>query len=204
MSLGNILFYSNNCDESKLLLSMMQNENLVRFFHLVCTDNNPKIPPQITVTPTLILKNLPTPYVAGDAFSWLAKIKQAKANSMLQKVNVAQQQFLQKINNNLATPENNSILGFSQAEMNSMSDIFAFFSTDTAFPQTYFECNNFGQESIFTPPMEDGTYKVGQHTKYRITESKQKELQNAMESERKKQDEIFKQSIEGFRKQYAK
>ncbi len=40
----NILFYSNYCEGSKLLISLMDQENLTRFFHKICTDNNNKIP----------------------------------------------------------------------------------------------------------------------------------------------------------------
>lgn len=47
----NILFFSNNCESSKALISMMQAENLIRFFHMHCTDGNATNPPQIKVTP---------------------------------------------------------------------------------------------------------------------------------------------------------
>lgn len=203
MSSVNILFYSNNCEGCKQLISMMQQEKLVRFFHLICTDNNPNIPPQIKVTPTLIIRGVPTPYIAGDAFAWLAKIKQWKIQMTMKNMSSAQQQYLQSINNNLVADKSN-LLGFSQAEMSGMSDIFSFFSKkmdkecQDALPQSFFTCNNMGCENIFTPPLEDGSYKINDCAKYKIDASKQKELQNKLESERKKQEEVFKDNIDSF------
>src|SRR4029079_12910525 len=116
---------------SKQLLSLFNSEKLTQFFHLICTDNNTKIPPQIKVTPTLIIRGVSTPYVAGDAFAWLAKIKQWKMSITIQKMNYEQQQYLQSINSNLSTDKSN-ILGCSETEMNGMSDIFSFFSKNIA------------------------------------------------------------------------
>ena len=204
----NILFYSNYCEGSKQLLAMFNTEKLTRFFHLICTDNNPKVPQHITITPTIIISDVPIPYVASDAFAWLAKVKQWKMTSMMQNMNTAQQQYLQNINNNLVPTEKTSILGFSSAEMNGMSDIFSFFSKNVAqecqdsLPQSYFTCSNMGQEYIFTPPLEDGSYKVKDNGKYKVPMAKQKEMQNKLEEERNKQDKLFIQNIANFRKQY--
>lgn len=201
----NVLFFSNKCDGSKLLLSMLGNEKLTQFFHLVCTDNNPKVPSQIKVTPTLIIRGQPTPYVAGDAFVWLAKIKEWKNIMQMKKMDNMQKQYLQNINSNLTDEIN--ILGFSQAEMNGMSDMFSFFSKDItqetqeSFPQSYFSCSNLGQENIITPPLEDGTYKLNDHAKYKINETKQRELISNLQKERLIQDTTFKKNIENFRNQ---
>lgn len=206
MSSINILFFSNNCEGSKQLLAMMQAENLARFFHLICTDNNPKIPTQIRVTPTLIIRGVPTPYVAGDAFAWLAKMKQWKMNIYMQQMNNAQQQYLQSINNNLV-PNNTSLLGFSEAEMSGMSDMFSFFSKNMSqecqdsFPQSFVSYGNLGNDYIFTPPLEDGTFKVGGKSK--INAVKQSEMYNNLEMQRKHQDEMYKKNMDDFRQQYG-
>lgn len=208
MSSVNVLFYSNHCEGSKHLLSIMQVEKLVNFFYLVCTDNNPKIPPQIKVTPTIIIRGVATPYIAADAFAWVAKVKQWKINITMQKMSTAQQQYMQNINNNLTTG-NSNLLGFSDTEMNGMSDIFSFFSKNInqecqeAMPQSYFGCNNLGTENIFTPPLEDGRFKTSAGAKYKISPTKQKELYQNLDSERKKQDELFKLNTENFIKQYS-
>lgn len=181
MSSINILFYSNRCEGSKQLISMMQDENLLRFFHLICTDNNPKIPKQITITPTLIIRSIPTPYVAGDAFNWFSKIKQWKINMVLKK---AQQNYQEDISDEL--------LGFSNSEMNGISDIFSFFSMDVlkecqeSFPQSYVPYDDIGKETIFTPPNE----------KNKIDKNKQKKLETELLMKRTNQDEAFKKNIE--------
>lgn len=211
MSQVNILFYSNKCEASKHLISLMQSENLLRFFHLICTDNNPRLPPQIKITPTIIIKNVPTPFEANMAFDWLARIKQWKTNMMLQKISSAQQQYLKNINNNLVSSDNN-LLGFSKMEMQGMSDIFAYLeesiTPDKAqdeiyVPHTYFNYQQLGTESILTPPLENGDFKVTPDSKCKLNPSKSKELQTSLMIERKKQDELFKQNIENFKKQYS-
>ena len=135
---------------------------------------------------------------------------------MMQKMTVAQQQYMQNINSNL-TANNSNMLGFNQAEMNGMSDIFSFFSQNISqecqdpFPQAFFSCDNLGKENIYTPPLEDGQYKIEKgddpkyraSSKYRLSAEKQNELKNNLESERKKQDELIKQSIDNFTKQYT-
>ncbi len=206
MSLFNIIFYSNSCEPSKLLLSMIQNEKLTSYFYLYCTDTNP-VPPQIKLTPTLIIKGLPTPYVANDAFAWLAKIKQWKVKIMMQRMNNAQQNYLESMNNNLKLNDNN-LLGFSQSEMNGMSDIFSFFSSEwsrdknkecqDALPQSYFLCENIGKEFIETKPLEDGSYKISDNNKIKISKEKQREMLSNLQLQRKQQDDMFEQNIRKF------
>lgn len=197
MSSANILFFSNHCEGSKHLVALLKSENLNKYFHFVCVDNNPKVPPQVKVTPTLIIHGVPTPYVANDAFAWLAKVKQWKSNVLMQKVNTEQQKYLQNINSNLSTG-NTNLLGFNQSEMNGMSDIFSFFSRNMqqecqdSFPQSYFTINNMGNDTIFTPPQEE----------VKITPQKQKETMVNLEKSRKLQDNEIKQNIENFKKQY--
>jgi hypothetical protein len=207
MSSINILFFSNHCEGSKQLIAMMNTEKLTRFFHMICVDNNPKIPPQIKVTPTIIIKGVPIPYVAGDAFAWLSKVKQWKINMLMQKASQAQQQYLQNMNSNLGTAnsatDGSTLLEFSKEEMAGMSDIFAYLQTDNAAPQSFFNTSQMGQENIFTPPLENGQFKISSDGKYRINANKQKELHTALEMERKKQDVMFKSQIENFRKQYT-
>lgn len=207
MSSINVLFYSNFCEGSKLLVSMMMKEGLLVFFHQICTDNNPKIPRQIRVTPTIMIRGIPTPYEAGDAFSWLAKIKQWKLSLTVQNMNNAQQQYLSSINGNLTTDKLN-VLGFSNAEMSGMSDIFSFFSKNIsqecqeAMPQTFFSCTSMGQDNIFTPPLENGSYKTSELIK--INENKQREMTNKLIQERNNQDLMFKKNTDNFMKQHAK
>jgi len=189
----NILFFSNNCEASKVLLSLMQQEKLDRFFHLICTDNNASIPPQIKITPTIIIKGFPTPYAGNDAFTWLSRVKQWKINTQMQRVSASQQKYLQSTNNNLVTTDDSKLLGFSKAEMDGLSDMFAYCNEDHALPQSYFARENIGKETIFTPPNE---------SKLKISEAATKTMRVNLEKERKKQDEAFRQNIDNFKKQF--
>jgi hypothetical protein len=203
MSQVNILFYSNFCEGSKQLIALLESEKLTKFFHLICTDNNAeKIPPQIKCTPTLIIRGVPVPYVAADAFRWFSKVKQWKVQMLMQRLSMAQQQYLKSTNNNLITDANNSnVLGFSTEEMGGMSDIFAYLQSDDAMPHSYVPPNS--KDYIFTPPLEDGQYKINSDGKYKINPLKQKELQTKLESERREQDKSFKENIDNFRKQFG-
>lgn len=191
MSNRNVLIFSNACDASKQLIVLLQNENLIKYFYLHCIDTQ-GVPQGITVTPTIIIGNIPTPFVANDAFVWFSKIKQWKLNMMMQRVSNAQQQYLQTINKNLIT--DNNLLGFSRAEMEGMSDLFSYIKEDSALPQSYFTYGNLGQENIFTPPVEQN----------KLDSNRQKDLFNKLKSDRKKQDDMFRENINNFVKSYDK
>jgi len=200
MSNVNILFYSNNCEGSQQLISLMQNEKLIKFFHLICLDTHQKLYPQIKMTPTIIIRGVPVPYVGAEAFSWLARIKQWKINIDIQKASAAQKEYLKNINKNLISEEDNQILNFSKAEMDGLSDVFAYLNNDEPLPHTYFDIQNLGKEKIITPPI-DTLDNRKQKEKHKNTS---KNLVANIETERKKQDEMFKQHIENFKKQYVK
>lgn len=200
MSQYNIIYYSNLCDQSKCLMALMQTEGLLNFFHLICTDNNPKIPSGITKTPTIIISRIPTPYVAGDCFAWLAKIKQYKIQVMYQRASQAQLQHMQSMGHNIGMVDD-KLLGFSDAEMAGMSDIFAFLQNDSAMPKSFITNDMVGKDTIFTPPLEDGSYKMSSG-KYKMSESEQKIKREKLLAERKKQDDLFKKQTDEFIKNY--
>lgn len=206
---ANILFFSNRCDGSSALLSLLHGENLTKYFHLICTDNNNKIPAEIKVTPTLIIKGIQTPYVAGDAFVWFSKIKQWKIQAMMQRMSDTQKQYLQnnQINqlnqpnqpnqpNQLNQSDQTNLLGFNKIEMEGMSDMFAFITEDNI-PHAHFDYTNIGKDNI--------EYYGNESTdKVKINEKTQKAKATALESERKKQDQLIKQQIDNFKNQYTR
>jgi hypothetical protein len=205
MSAINILFFSNNCPGSQTLITLLKNEGLLRFFHLMCTDNNPSIPPMITVTPTLVIRNVSTPYVAGDAFQWMNKMKQWKINEQMKKMSNMQQEYLQKMAGNLGM--NNTltgVAGFSSEEMAGMSDMFAFWNEDNPLQHSYFDCTNLGKEMIYAPPLEEEAAKKNLLTEQqreqnaRVSNDRAKKLKQ----ERIEQDNVFKHNIEEFRNQF--
>ena len=196
MSTINVLFFSNKCEGSQLLISMMQKERLIEFFHLICTDNNPTVPPHIKYTPTILIRGVPTPYVAGDAFSWLARIKQWKNNVTMQRMSQMQQQYMQNISTNLTSNEDSmsGLLEFSKAEMEGMSDMFAHLQNDNPLDRSFVDYRKIGTRAleIFTPPKEEDERRLG--------ESKHKALHSKLEVDRKKQDINIKKAIDDFTK----
>ena len=201
MSQYNIIYYSNFCEQSKCLMALMNTEKLLQFFHSICTDSNSKIPLGITKTPTIIISKMPVPYVAGDCFAWLAKIKQYKIQVMYQRASAAQLQYMQTMGQNVGMA-NDKLLGFSDSEMAGMSDIFAFLQNDNAMPKSYVTNDMLGKDSIFTPPLEDGSYKTSDHGKYKMSESEQKLKRDKLLTDRKKQDDLFKKQTDEFIKGY--
>lgn len=193
---ANVLFYSNNCDGSKILISMMEKENLIKYFLLICTDNNNKIPTEIKVTPTLIIKGNSNLYVAGDAFSWFAKVKQWKIQMVIQRMADGQKQYIQT-NSGMNNMSESNVLGFNKTEMEGMSDMFAFILTDENIPHSHFDYNNIGKDNIFYVSNES-------KDTLKISESTQSKLTSNLEAERNKQDKIIKQQIDGFIKNYSK
>lgn len=179
---------------------MMQSENLLRFFHLVCTDTT-KPPDVIKLTPTIVLKGNPTFYVAGDAFGWLARVKQWKVSMLMEQLDKEQREHLAKVDGNLKIDQNN-YLGFSEIEMASMSDIFSFFSknlnsTDEALPQSYQKVDMIGKYNIFAPPLEGTSYDASEIKKpsvHMYTSACQR-----LKQERAEQDQKLKQAIASFR-----
>lgn len=192
MSSINVLFYSNNCPGSQTLIALMKDEGLFKYFHIVCTDNNPDVPKEIKFTPTLIVKNIPTPYVAGDAFVWLNKMKQWKLNEQIKRMNAMQKKHLEKTN--MVFKDESSVLEFSKEEMGSGSDIYSYLEYDDALQQSYFDFNNIGKEIIYTPSGESE----------KLSEMEHKKLQNRLTNERTKQDIDFKRSIESFKNEMIK
>lgn len=199
MSTKNILFFSNKCESSKYLISMMQAEKILQYFFTICVDNNPKITPNIKYTPTILLRGVPTPYVAADAFSWLARVKQWKIQVTMKKINQDNQKLMQGLDDTVSDAK---VLGFSDSEMKSISDMFSFFDANIKtecqepLPQSYVNYDSIGQEVIFAPPEEIN--KIEDET---LALKKSLQLQNKLESDRAKQDNLFKSHSENISKQ---
>lgn len=202
----NVLYYSNMCDCSKELIAILQREDIYKYLHTICIDNNTNIPPNIK-TPTIIIKGSPTPYILGDAFLWVARMKQRKENIIMRRMNNNQLQYIRNINNNLMPAENEQIKGFSEAEMSGMSDMFSLFSLDQkrechdAFPQSFVTCQNIGKQFIETLPLENGSYKISKNNEHKITEKQQEKMVKSLESLRQEQDNTFKSYFDEYKKQ---
>lgn len=204
MNNANVFFFSANCEASQLLWSLMQKEGLDIYFTSVCTDNNLKIPNQITMTPSLIIKGSKL-YVANDAFVWLAKMKEWKTRVLMQTASDAQKEHLKSINKNLTNNDDEKLLGFSKTEMDGVSDPFSYLKDENAsVPHTYFEFDNIGKEYIFTPPLENGSYRLKNSENVKLKSDKSLDLMKKMNAERKKQEQEYKGAIDSFIRSYEK
>jgi hypothetical protein len=191
----NVLFFSNHCEGSQILLSMLQGEKLLRFFKQICTDNNPHLPPEIRVTPTLFIRGIPKPYVAGEAFAWFQKIKQWKNDTVRQRVVNTQRQQMGFDEN----PDSTQIYGFSKDEMSGMSDMFACIESDTPLSHAHFDYTKMGTE-------HDRIFYVGikKDGEEKISESEQKNLSIKLILERQQADATIKKQIDEFQRSYKK
>jgi hypothetical protein len=162
------------------------NENITRFFILSCIDTTPP-PKGIEYTPTMLIKGVPTPYVGSDVFKWLAKIKEWKRIVIAKKRETKQNKYLNQISNNLRTEDNNNIMGFNKMEMDSLSDIFSFFSSNMdnecqeAMPQKYVNCNDNKNSIIFAPPIDSESKIDSVNQKSFVTNLHRKRHEQEME-----------------------
>jgi len=194
----NVLFFSNHCEGSQILLSLLQGEKLLRFFKQICTDNNPNVPTEIRVTPTLFIRGIPRPYIAGEAFAWFQKIKQWKNDTLRKRVVNTQRQQM-GFDDATDSTDSNQIYGFSKDEMGGMSDMFACIESDTPLSHAHFDCTKMGTEHdriFYVGAKKDGEEK--------ISESEQKGLSAKIILERQQADAMIKKQIDEFQKSYGK
>jgi len=164
MNNKNILFYSNSCSTCKSLIKLLENEKLIQYFLPMCVDGKlEQLPPQIEVVPTMIVKNMNKPLVAEETFEYIKQVKFLKSSQ-------------NKFNN-----DTQGLMGFSNIELNSSSDIFAFTKPDIpALPQSYFNYKDEDKNTIFTAPEQQT-----------IKDNDQSKLISELMSKREKQDEDY-------------
>ena len=170
----NLLFYSKNCKSSENLINLMNREDLLKFFQMICIDGQEeKVPQAITHMPALITSDTPKPWIGSDAFTWLQNIKYMKYQQMQDRNN---KHYLYNIMKNL---EAGGPKAFTD-EMTGVSDTFAYKDLDVAQPKSFQE---YGKENdkdniIYTPPKE----------KTKLTNHDQTKMINEYKNEREKQD----------------
>lgn len=209
MNVSNMIFFSNRCDASQILLSLLKNERILRFFEIVCTDNNPNIPPEIKVTPTLLIKRTPqqtdpnqskwTIYQAGQAFIWLEKIKQWRGELLRRHIaSVSDSNRSQSAESKAQEEDLAKIIGFSKEEMSGISDMFALMDVDEALPHSQMEYNKMGGK-------DDHIYYVGlkKDSEVKLDEESQIKLTKKILEERKKDDVSRIKEIDIVKNKYS-
>ena len=166
----NILFYSRTCPTCCNLLRVLQNEKLLCYFNLICVDDNlDKIPPQITIVPTMIVSTINRPLVAKETFEWVNRVKFIRQ----QNINANYIKRHMWINNKGALP-------WIQGEMSGLSDSYAYTNVDKAQSHTYFDVGSEKVNAIFTAEEQP-----------KINKREQDERIQELKNRRKGQDEIY-------------
>lgn len=170
---GNMIFYSNNCNTCKNILTILQNENLIDSFKLICVDNMlDRLPPDMRV-PLMRLINVPEPLYAQNIYDWISQIK-----FMRKQPQTGTEQVIQ-------AKKTRFLIGYDADVMSKVSDSFAFSDKDMnePLPQSYFGIGQEDNNAIFTPP-KDST---------RINKIEQSKILNELTTRRTHQDSDFAQ-----------
>jgi hypothetical protein len=167
----NVIFYSKKCETSFKLLQLLEKEQFLQCFKLLCVDNIiDKLPPQITAVPTMIVKNVNKPLMPKECFDWVKQMVEAR---------------------NMNSNEN--INGYNTFEQSKFSDVFTFLKSDDALEQSFFKYKDEKNNAIYTAPLEGKLNMTEQKKKINELEKsrKQQELnfKDAMKSE---QQQILK------------
>lgn len=174
---SNIIFYSQQCNTSIALLTLLKNEGLLQYFNLYCVDGRTStLPKHIQYVPTMIVANINKPLVARDAFEWVSNMKYIRQQNIIEQ----NKKLIQKNNNNNI---NTGPRGFVSIEMNEFSDKFAFADNkiDISLPQSFVDVNDLDKNSIFTVP----------ESKDKISSKELKDNIKKIANSRDKQDEEF-------------
>lgn len=162
----NLLFYSKTCKMCYNLLNVLEVEELLKFFNLVCVDDKISyLPPQIKVVPTMIVKNVNKPLVGKETFQWIELMKCIKKYK--------EQNQDKKID----------LRAYIRTEMGFFSDIFSYVNHDNPLEQSFYTLSG-SEEAINTVPEYGKINKLEQNKKI-------KELQ----IQRTQQEKEIKQNI---------
>jgi hypothetical protein len=173
----NLLFYSRSCKTCEALIKLLQTENLLQHFYLICVDDKlSNLPKQINHVPTMIVKEQNKPLVAEETFEWIKKVKFLRQNMSNIRNKMIQNNVFSKLNKS-------KVKGFSDIEMGFDSDIFAFSKSDApALPQSFFGYKDESNNTIFTGPEQ----------KKKISSDDQKKMLSDLQTKRHTQDKNYK------------
>jgi hypothetical protein len=177
-----ILFYSEKCETSQHLITLLYNEGLLGNFRKFSLEKDRQFfPKSIDRVPTLIAPEVPRPLVAQEAFQWLQGIKFMRHQQMIEKnkkiahMNMLKNMQAQNGPNPLIT-----------SEMAGFSDGYAYYTDgpvdiDNPQPKSFFGYKEEEKNAIFT------------HIEMpKITQDEQAKRIQAEEANRKQQDNSFK------------
>lgn len=198
---NNLFFFSNQCEGSKVLIGMLNQEDITKNFQLLCVDKMNNVPAFIKTTPALVIKGIV--YEGNNAFTWYSKMKQWKVATQMKKYNEAHQ----KIYNNLADNKMDDLLGYSESEMGLKTDIFSFFNENLdqecqqPLPQNYLNFNSLGNYEIITPMLKGKSWSATGGAE-RMSDRENKKLVAETVEARRQQDMEFEHKMTTLRSQF--
>lgn len=177
----NILFYSKFCNTCIQLCSLLMKEDMMKFFRVVCVDENlHRLPPQITIVPTMLVQTHTEPIVGPATFKWIEQMKFFKKNNQPTQNSISPNNFTSILKNTGPLP-------FITSEMSDqISDGFAYKEQDDAIPHRYVTSTLNNQTIIFTAPEEA---KIGKTE----TVKQIKQMEEDRENEAKSFNQLMKQ-----------
>jgi len=180
-----MLFYSKRCNASMNLLRILENENLLCYFKLICVDDVlNKLPAAITAVPTMTVTNIAKPLVMQECFEWVNQIKfirQQQITDINKKIimqnNISNHGNHNNSNGNMQVDTRQPMF-YDKEAMGGISDTFSYTNADEPLPQAYFGVGDEANNAIFTAPKE----------KHKISMGEQKRLLSDIETRRLDQD----------------
>lgn len=170
----NLLFYSQKCKDSANLVLLMKNEDLLKYFEMICIDGRENmIPPTITHVPTLIVEGIPKPLIANAAFQWLQNMKYIRYQNMMD-ANKKTIHYNMMKNIEMGGPK-----GFTN-EFTGFSDEFAYTDIDNSQPKSHYNYKDEVNNAILTLPEND-----------KITKNEQQNIIGKEVAQRKEQEKQF-------------
>lgn len=154
-----VLFYSNYCANCKEFIQQLYKTQFFEKFKKVCVDNNPKVPPQISSIPTIIVPRMMKPLVGTEAFHWLRGMNQLHLREEENKINSSASNQAQngqvKAEGQSSDPTNLSyamgaVTAYS-GTMGGFSDNFSFIGSENPQEHSFSFLGNNNNGKIYTP-----------------------------------------------------
>lgn len=143
----NILFYTNSskCPMCKDLLRLLQYEQLLEIFKLICIDDpRVRIPKGVDKVPTAIIPSMNLKLVGNEIFQWIQNLKRGRTDKLHN-----------QSNGNIIQDTQNPIskmgpIGFVPQEMGGLSDNYAYTTVDAVPIHSYVRCSDMDKNTIYT------------------------------------------------------
>lgn len=176
------------------ILKILQSENMISYFRLVCVDDPNvlnKLPSSITTVPTVIIPTMKKKYVANEILVWLQSIRETRINHVRMRTQQLDTQQMDNIKQSHTQPQTQSTqqnptiaqnnkqpIGYVTSEMSGLSDMYAYTTLDEMPRHNYQSYIDMEKNTIYTAPEKQA----------KITQSLLPTCMKTIEKKRKEQD----------------